>query len=170
MASAFPASTFFGFDVADDAISTARRKASELALPNARFEVLDIAELPPDPPFDVITAFDVIHDLADPAGALARIEQALTSDGVFLMVDVHASSRLEDNLSNPFAPLMYANSVLYCMTVSLACDGAGLGMMWGEQTALEMLERAGFADVSVHQTPGDPFNSIYVGARRARRE
>ncbi len=38
---------------------------------------------------------------------------------------------------------------MHCMTVSLAQGGAGLGAMWGEETALEMLAEAGFGEVEV---------------------
>ena len=33
---------------------------------------------------------------------------------------------------------------------------------WGEQTALRMLDDAGFADVVVHDAPGDPGNAVFV--------
>jgi hypothetical protein len=42
---------------------------------------------------------------------------------------------------------MYATSCLHCMPVSLAAGGAGLGAMWGRQTAERMLRAAGFAQV-----------------------
>ena len=48
------------------------------------------------------------------------------------------------------------------MTVSLALDGEGLGTMWGEQKALELLSEAGFTDVVVREIEGDIFNSYYI--------
>ena len=113
-------------------------------------------------------AFDAIHDQADPAGVLARIFEALEPGGMFLMFDIRASSHLENNLENPMAPLLYAVSTLHCMTVSLACEGgAGLGTVWGEELALEMLATAGFVDVEVHEAPGDPMDSVYVARKPA---
>ena len=52
------------------------------------------------------------------------------------------------------------------MTVSLAQGGAGLGAMWGEQKALEMIAAAGFDDVRVETVEGDIFNNYYVATRR----
>ena len=67
-----------------------------------------------------------------------------------------------DNVHNPMAPFTYAVSTLHCLTVSLAHDGAGLGTAWVEQTSRSMLAEAGFGTVTVHETPGDPGNAIFV--------
>lgn len=165
LAEAFPASTFVGYDLAADAIERARGEASELGLPNVTFEVQDVTELPTDPAFNLAFAFDAIHDQRDPAGVLARVFAALAPGGVFVMFDVRASSLLERNVGNPFAPWLYGVSTLHCMTVSLAVGGAGLGTVWGEELATEMLAAAGFVDVEVHEVPGDPFDSIYVARK-----
>ena len=81
------------------------------------------------------------------------------------MVEPAASSYLEDNISNPFALWIYGVSTLHCLTVSLAHGGAGLGTAWGEERALEMLAGAGFADVTSHETPGDPLDTMFVTTR-----
>lgn len=162
LARAFPRSTVVGYDLAADAVAAARAEAAAWELGNASFEVLDVAALPADPPFDVVFAFDAVHDQADPAGVLAAVRRALAPDGVFVMMDVKASSRLEDNLDNPFAALLYGMSTLHCMTVSLARGGAGLGTVWGRQLACAMLADAGFADVTVLDVPDDPLDSLYV--------
>ncbi len=165
LARAFPRSTVVGYDIAADAIDRARAEAAAWGLTNATFEVLDVAALPADPPFDAVFAFDAIHDQADPAGVLAAVRRALTPDGVFAMMDVKAASRLEDNLGNPLAPWLYAVSTLHCLTVSLAYGGAGLGTVWGEELARTMLTDAGFGDVAVHEVPEDPMDSLYVARR-----
>ncbi len=165
MAAAYPASTFTGFDFSDGAIGAARKEAAELGLSNATFEVRDVAALPAAS-FDVVFAFDSIHDQKDPAGVLRAIHDALAPDGQFVMMDIKANSALEDNVGNPFAPMLYGISTLHCMTVSLALGGAGLGAVWGEQTARRMLEEAGFTVEGVHDVPEDPMDSVYL-ARRA---
>lgn len=162
MAQAYPNSTFVGYDLGVDAIDAANNEARELGLTNAHFEVLDVTALPADPPFDVAFAFDSIHDQVDPAGVLARIHGSLAPGGQFVMVDIKASSRLEENIGNPYAPWLYGVSTLHCMTVSLAHGGAGLGTVWGEQLARRMLDDAGFVDVSTHDIPGVPHNMTYV--------
>ncbi len=167
LAGAFPASRVFGYDLAADAIERARDEAADYGLANVAFETVDVLELPTDPPFGAIFAFDAIHDQADPAGVLGRVFDALEPGGVFVMFDVRASSHLENNIGNPMAPLLYAISTLHCMTVSLAVGGAGLGTVWGEELAVEMLAAAGFVDVEVHEAPADPMDSVYVARKPA---
>jgi hypothetical protein len=53
-------------------------------------------------------------------------------------------------------------SCLHCMTVSLAQGGAGLGTVWGEETAVDMLHDAGFARVAAHRLPHDIINVYFV--------
>lgn len=164
MADAYPRSTFAGFDVAEDAIAEAVEEASAMGLSNATFQVCDVTRLPTGSPFDLITAFDAIHDQVDPAGVLRRVHDALVPDGLFFMVDFDFSSNVEENLGNPFAGIYYGISLMHCMTVSLAAGGAGLGTVWGRQLAQSMLEEAGFQDVQVLKSPR-PQNCIYVSRR-----
>jgi SAM-dependent methyltransferase len=161
MARQYPNSTFVGYDFDPGAIARATAEVADLELSNARFEVLDVTQLPLSPQFDLITSFDAIHDQREPARTLGRIAKVLAPDGVYVMVEPKASSRLEDNIGNPFAPYMYGISVLHCMTVSLAEGGAGLGTAWGEQTARQMLEEAGFTRIEVVDAPG-PQNSVFI--------
>jgi hypothetical protein len=50
---------------------------------------------------------------------------------------------------------------MHCMTISHAEGGAGLGTVWGIQTARRMLADAGFSGVEVLDSPR-PQNCIYV--------
>jgi 2-polyprenyl-3-methyl-5-hydroxy-6-metoxy-1,4-benzoquinol methylase len=162
MAQAFPKSRFVGYDFSEEAIETARAEADQMGLTNARFEVQDVAELAEVDRFDLITAFDAIHDQAQPADVLVRISQALRPDGTFLMIDIQASSLLHENLDHPMGPFLYTVSTMHCMTVSLALGGMGLGTAWGEQKAHEMLADAGFTKVDVATVEGDWFNNYYI--------
>ncbi len=44
------------------------------------------------------------------------------------------------------AAIQYSVSTLHCLTVSLAHGGAGIGTVFGEQLARELLTNAGFED------------------------
>ena len=161
LARRFPKSRFAGYDIGEDAIAAAHKEASAMGLGNARFDVLDVAALPREPRFDLITAFDAIHDQKDPDAVLHGVRGALADGGTFLMIDFKFSSRVEDNVGNPFAPIYYATSLMHCMPVSLAVGGKGLGTVWGEQTAREMLRDAGFGSIQVLDTPR-PQNYMFI--------
>ena len=115
--------------------------------------------------FDLVTAFDSIHDQAHPAAVLANIFQALRRGGVLLMRDITASSKVEENLDLPWASFLYAVSTMHCMSVSLGLGGDGLGTVWGEQLATSMLKSAGFATVELARVENDLFNTCYAATK-----
>jgi SAM-dependent methyltransferase len=165
MARAFPASQFTGIDFSDEAIAAGIEEAARLGLANASFEGHNLPELDKVAAYDVITVFDAIHDQAQPARVLENIHRALRPGGVLLMADIKASSQLEDNVGVPMSTYLYATSMMHCMTVSLAAEGAGLGAMWGAQLATSMLADAGFDDVQVAEIESDPINNYYIARK-----
>ena len=162
MAKSFPSSQFVGYDFSKEGITNAERERESLGITNASFEQQDAANFDHQDQFDLITAFDAIHDQANPEKVLENIRRSLKPGGVFLMQDIAGSSKLEKNLDHPLAPFLYTVSCLHCMTVSLALEGKGLGAMWGKEKAIEMLQDAGFSNVEVTQLPHDPINYFYV--------
>jgi SAM-dependent methyltransferase len=162
MARAFPKSRFVGYDFSEEGVAAGTSEAKAMGLSNAEFEVKDVATLDGSQKFDLITVFDAIHDQAQPARVLKGIADSLKPEGVFLCVDVAASSKLEENMEHPLGPMLYGVSTLHCMTVSLALNGAGLGTVWGQQKAREMLNEAGFGQIEIQHVEGDIMNSYYV--------
>lgn len=162
MAREFPKSRFTGFDFSEEGIAGGRAEAKAMGNSNAKFEQKDVSELGGAAQFDLITAFDSIHDQAKPRRVLKGIFDSLRPSGVFLMADIAGHSTHAGNMDNPMAPMFYAISTFHCMTVSLALDGEGLGTMWGEQKARELLAEAGFKDVEIKGVEGDIMNAYYV--------
>lgn len=165
MAQAFPNSHFVGYDLSEEAIAAARTEAELRGLDNVRFEVKDATTFEERDRYQLITAFDVIHDLAHPAEVLKKIYRALEPGGTFLMVDPAASSHLHENLEHPMGPFLYTVSTMHCMTVSLEQGGVGLGTAWGEQSARRMLAEADFSEVEVEEGEGDIFNNYFIARK-----
>ena len=167
MAQHFPDSVFTGIDNHEKAIETARRKAQ--GLDNINFMVQDAALVENDDrfreKFDYITAFDAIHDQTRPMAALKGIVWMLAPGGMFSMVDIDAQSSISGNLEHPMGPFLYGVSLMHCMPVGFVNGGKGLGMMWGRQKAVRMLEQAGFGKISVQEMDHDPFNVHYFCRR-----
>jgi 2-polyprenyl-3-methyl-5-hydroxy-6-metoxy-1,4-benzoquinol methylase len=166
MAAAFPKGRFRGYDASEEAIAAAQSGADERGMTNVHFAVKDVAALGEREAYDLITAFDVIHDQAKPAKVLGEIAAALRTGGTFLMQDIAASSHVHKNLDHPIGSFLYTISCMHCMTVSLAQGGDGLGTVWGEEKALDMLADAGFANVKLSRLPHDIINSYYVARKK----
>ena len=165
MAKAFPKSRFVGYDFSEEAIAAGKAEAKSMNLANAEFEVKDAATLDGSRQFDFITTFDSVHDQAQPRRVLKGIAGSLRAGGTFLCVDVAASSDLHENMEHPLGPALYTISTMHCMTVSLALDGEGLGTVWGEQLAKQLMTEAGFKSIAVKQVEGDIFNNFYIATK-----
>jgi SAM-dependent methyltransferase len=159
IAQAFPKAKVFGYDSHPATIERAQANAKAAGLADRiTFERFDCTKLPAAK-FDFISAFDVVHDAADPVALLRSIRGALKPGGACLMVEVNVSSRLEDNIG-PFGRMMYSVSTLYCLTTSLAHGGAGIGACMGQAKAQEIASAAGFAHF--RRLPiNDLFSALY---------
>ncbi|MFB2893420.1 class I SAM-dependent methyltransferase [Aerosakkonemataceae cyanobacterium BLCC-F50] len=162
LAQRFPNSQFSGYDFSAEAIAIATAEAQQKRLTNVRFQMQDAANFDESDRYHLITTFDAIHDQARPDLVLRNIQKALRPNGVYLMQDIHAATEVNDNLDHPIAPFLYTISCMHCMTVSLADGGMGLGTVWGQQKALQMLADAGFTRVEIKQLEHDIQNDYYI--------
>lgn len=167
MAEAYPRSEFMGLDNHAGALEAAGRAAGERS--NLEFVLMDAAELVDRSElqgrFDYVTAFDAIHDQSHPLRALQGVYHLLRPAGLFSMVDIKAGSRPGDNLDHPLGPFLYTVSLMHCLPVGLNDDGRGLGMMWGREKAVELLQEAGFSQIEVLDIPRDGFNLHFLGKK-----
>lgn len=160
LAQAFPNSRYIGYDVYGPVIAKATANAEAAGVAErVSFKQLDVVEGLPGQ-YDLITTFDVVHDMVNPRGALKAIRQALKPDGSYLMLEINCLDKVEENVG-PIAALFYGYSVLYCMTTSLAGGGEGLGTVGlPESKVRELCTEAGFS--SVRRLPMEnPFNILY---------
>jgi 2-polyprenyl-3-methyl-5-hydroxy-6-metoxy-1,4-benzoquinol methylase len=158
MASAFSNSEFVGYDFHRDSIAEAQRHAREHdGNANVRFEVGAAKDFAGSD-FDLVTFFDCLHDMGDPAGAARHVFGALKRDGTWMVVEPRAGDRLEDNL-NPVGRLYYAASTMICVPTSLAQEvGTALGAQAGEARLREIIAAGGFR--SVRRATETPFNMV----------
>lgn len=165
LARRFPASRFVGYELAEGvALRTAREVAKAQRLSNVHFVVQDATTMDGTDKFDLVLTFDAIHDQVRPDLALRGIARSLKPSGVYVATDISGSTTLSDNLDDPLNVFKYTWSVMYCMTVSLAYGGMGLGTMWGEERARTMMAEAGFTNVRTVHLPGDLINCCHVGS------
>jgi len=157
MAEAFPHAEVVGFDFHGGSIDEANNHAAAHRLPNVRFETAQAKDFPGHD-YDLVTCFDCLHDMGDPAGAAAHIKGSLKPDGTWMIVEPMAGDTLADNL-NPVGRLYYAASTMICVPTSLAQEeGVALGAQAGETKLREVIEAGGFG--YVRRATETPFNLV----------
>ncbi|GAB3159152.1 class I SAM-dependent methyltransferase [Micromonospora sonneratiae] len=159
LARAFPKCEIVGFDRHGPNVRRARAAARSAGVAG-RVRVVEgdaVREL--SGPYDLITAFSVLHDVAEPVALLRRARQALADDGVLLVLE-SAADPAPGGGGNPFATILYATSVLYCLPTSRN-DGGGSGTLGlpGERLRRLGLD-AGFTSVTPLPTM-NPFNELH---------
>ena len=158
MAKAFPRSQFVGYDYHPSSIEHATAHAREHGVAgNTQFQVGTAKEYP-EKDLDLVTFFDCLHDMGDPAGAAAHVLQSLKPDGSWMIVEPMAGDRLEDNI-NPVGRLYYGASTMVCVPTSLSQEvGAALGAQAGEAKLREVITAGGFRNV--RRATETPFNMV----------
>ena len=158
MARAFPNSTFVGSDYHDESIETARRRAEQAGVGDrVRFKVEPAAGYTGEN-YDLVTMFDCLHDMGDPAGAARHVHETLAPDGTWMIVEPAAGDSVEDNL-NPIGRAYYGFSTLLCTPASLSQDvGLALGAQAGEARLREIVLASGFT--RFRRATDTPFNLV----------
>ena len=158
MAQAFPKSAFVGFDYHDKSVEAARKRAADAGVGDrVTFEVASAKDFP-GTDYDLITYFDCLHDMGDPAGAIAHARTALRDDGTVMLVEPYAGDHTEDNL-NPVGRAFYGFSTVICTMASKAQEvGLALGAQAGEQRWRDLFAAGGFT--RFRRATETPFNLV----------
>ena len=159
LAQAYPNSTFLGSDYHDGSIETARQRAEEAGVADrVRFEVAPAAAYP-GKGYDLVTMFDCLHDMGDPAGAARHVRETIAPDGTWLIVEPRAGDRVEENL-NPVGRAYYGFSTLLCTPASLSQEvGLALGAQAGEARIRDVVTAGGFT--RFRRAAETPFNLVF---------
>jgi SAM-dependent methyltransferase len=159
MAKSFPNSKFFGFDYHEGSIEHARRAAADAGVSDrCTFDVAS-SKVFPGPNYDMVTFFDCLHDMGDPAGASAHVKETLKADGVWMIVEPFAHDDLASNL-NPVGRVYYSASTMICTPASKAQEvGLALGAQAGEKRLREVVTAGGFT--RFRRATETPFNLIF---------
>ena len=159
MAEAFPRSTFVGFDFHSDSIVAASGHRDEHGFDpeRVRFATAGATDFNGGG-YDLVTCFDALHDMGDPAGVAAHVRSQLAADGTWMVVEPMAGDALHNNL-NPVGRLFYAASTMICLPTALAQQkGTALGAQAGEKRLAEVISSGGFG--RVRRAAETPFNMV----------
>jgi SAM-dependent methyltransferase len=156
LALAHPQITVDGFDLDAPSIEAARRNAIEAGVADrVRFQLADAATATGR--YDLVTAFECIHDLPDPVAVLAAMRRLAQPDGVVLVMD----ERVAETFTAPgdeIEQLMYGYSLMCCLPDGMAHPGSvGTGTVMRPDTLRGYAVAAGFEGIDVLPIADDFF-------------
>jgi 2-polyprenyl-3-methyl-5-hydroxy-6-metoxy-1,4-benzoquinol methylase len=158
MAKAFPKSKFRGFDYHQGSIDLANRRARDAGVADrVTFAVAKSTDYP-GTGYDLVTHFDCLHDMEDPAGAARHARSTLAKDGTWMIVEPAAGDKPEQN-HNSVGRVFYSASTLLCVPHSLSHEGPALGAQAGEARLRQVVvTEGGFS--RLRRATETPFNMI----------
>lgn len=151
LAKAYPDLTVDGFDIDGPSIEAARRNAESMGVADrVRFHLADAGDVsPPARPYDVVFAFECIHDLSDPVAVLATMRRLAGDDGAVVVMDERASDVFEAPGSE-IDRLLYGYSLTCCLPDGMSHEhSAATGTVMRRDTLADYAVRAGFTGVDV---------------------
>jgi SAM-dependent methyltransferase len=146
----YPDARVDGFDVDPASVDAARRHAASYGVGDrVTFHLVDGGAVQEAGGYDLVTAFECIHDMPDPVSVLASARRLVREGGTVLVMD----ERVPETFSGPGDPveqLMYGISLLVCLPDGLSHAGSvGTGTVMRPDTLRGYARDAGFADVEV---------------------
>lgn len=160
IAQAIPTVRVDGFDLDEASIAAARKHATNAGVADrVRFEVADVTrDVAEAGHYDLVLAFEMIHDLARPREALATMRSLAKRDAIIIVMDENVAEAFEPATENPVERLMYAASVLHCLPVGRSEDGsAATGTVMRPSTLRGYAADAGYTSVDVLPIEHDLF-------------
>jgi ubiquinone/menaquinone biosynthesis C-methylase UbiE len=148
LARRYPQAVVEGLDIDDTSIALARRNLAGSGVEDrVRFEVCDLSDAA-DPPYDVLTMFEALHDLSHPVQVLTAARRSLVAGGVLLVADERAAEEFTAP-GDMVERLFYGSSLMVCLPGSMADGGVGTGAAIRPATVRRYAEEAGFASCEV---------------------
>ncbi|MBX9247132.1 methyltransferase domain-containing protein [Actinotalea ferrariae] len=150
--------TVDGYDVDAPSVEAARRHAAEADVAErVRFTTTDVATLGAAVAYDVVMAFECVHDMSDPVAVLSAMRTMASPDGYVLVVDERADEAFTAP-ADPVQRLFYGFSLLCCLPDGLSAEGGvGTGTVMRPSTLARYAREAGFVRLEVLPVEHDMF-------------
>jgi SAM-dependent methyltransferase len=147
IARAYPEATVRGIDADEASVERARENAAASDTGDRlSFTHADAADV--DGSYDLVVAFECVHDMADPVSVLSTMRSLAAPDGTVLVMDERVGEMFDPN-AGPVEEFFYGWSVFHCLPVSMVDDGVGTGTVMREDVLRGYAEEAGFSGVEV---------------------
>lgn len=150
MARSYPKLRVDGFDLDEASVALARANVIGAGL-EERVRIHRQAAGDPSlrGSYDLVTAFECVHDMADPVGALRTMLHLAGEAGSVIVMDERVGDRFTAR-GNDVEWMMYGWSVLHCLPVGKAEEpSAETGTVMRPETLRRYAEEAGFCEVEI---------------------
>jgi 2-polyprenyl-3-methyl-5-hydroxy-6-metoxy-1,4-benzoquinol methylase len=150
IALAYPTVRVDGYDLDADAIELARANAASMGVADrVAFHVRDAGDPALAGQYQLVTAFECIHDMPQPVPVLDAMRRLRAEDGAVLVVDERAGEHFEAPAGD-MERLFYGFSVLCCLPVGMSeTPSAQTGAVMRPGTLHGYARAAGFSGVDV---------------------
>lgn len=151
MALGFTEVTVDGFDIDADSVDAARQHAHEAGVADrVTFHLVDAGALTEHGGYDLVTAFECIHDLPDPVAVLRTMRDLVKPGGIVMVMDERVPETYTGQPGDPVEQLMYGFSLTVCLPDSMSTSPSrATGTVMRPAVLREYALEAGFADVEV---------------------
>ncbi|MEE9178860.1 MAG: class I SAM-dependent methyltransferase [Acidimicrobiia bacterium] len=148
IALAYPNVTVDAFDVDTPSIENARRHAQDSAVSErVEFHDADAGSLGFEREFDVVTAFECIHDLPHPVAVLSTMRTLVKEDGHVVVMDENVSEAFPGR-GDDIERIMYGFSLFICLPDGMSHpESAATGTVMRPDTLRKYAQEAGFSDI-----------------------
>lgn len=139
-----------GFDLDEPSVETARVHAGQAGVEDrVSFQAMDAGDPSVEGNYDIVTAFECIHDLPDPVSTLRTMRRLVSTDGIVVVMDEKVSEAFDPD-ANEVEQLMYGFSNFICLPDGMSTlHSAGTGTVMRPDTLRTYAREAGFADIEI---------------------
>lgn len=150
IAQAYPLARVTGVDLDQASVTQANKNAAASGVADrVAFHLADAADPQLAGPFDLVCAFETIHDMTDPVAALAAMRALRAPGGIVLVADERVADYFTTDV-DPGERFQWGWSALHCLPTALtAPPAAGTGCIMRAPTLRRYAQAAGFADIDI---------------------
>lgn len=158
MALAYPNAVVDGFDLDEASVREARELVRQYGLEDrVKIHLADASDPALDGKYDLVTAFECVHDMSNPVGALATMKRLANGSGAVLIMDERCGESFNPDDSG-IEWFLYGFSVLHCLPVGLVeKPSAATGTVMRPGVLRGYAREAGFSDAEILPIENDFF-------------
>lgn len=150
IARSYPNVRVDGYELDPGSVALARQNAAAAGLQDrVRIFQQDAGTVGKSGRYDLVLAFECIHDMSDPVSALAAMRRLAKPEATVLVVDERVAEEFQPN-GGLIERMMYGWSLLHCLPAGMAEQpSAGTGTVMRPSILERYAQEAGFSGVEI---------------------